>query len=92
MYARMGYALTFGFDSSSKQIKKRLSKTQLNIFSTCLIMVVSFLFCWSFYIGTMMAAAIKNGDMRTLISNWFYIAELFLEVNSSINPVIYTVR
>ena len=89
----MGYAITFGFQSTNpNKSSKRLSKTQLNIFSTCLIMVAAFLICWSFYIGTMLNAAFEKGNIRALVSDWYYIAETLLEVNSSINPIIYAVR
>ena len=47
-------AIKFGFaDDSGKGPKKKASftKAQMNIFSTCLIMVVAFLLCWSLYMG-----------------------------------------
>ena len=93
LYTKMGYAIKFGYqDEKQSSHTKRLTRAQLNIFSTCVIMVSCFLVCWSFYFGTILSAAVKKGDLKILLSDWFYIAEALLEVNSAINPIIYSLR
>ena len=96
-YTRMGFAIKFGFPTTSDgkggSKKASFSKAQMNIFSTCLIMVVAFLVCWSLYMGTIIAASGATGYiMDSLNGDVFYVADLLLEVNSSINPIIYAFR
>ena len=94
----LGYAIKFGFkstttDTGAKAPKsKNFTKAQRNIFSTCLIMVAAFMLCWSMYCGTIVVAALKSGYILESLTDLFHVADLLLEVNSAINPIIYALR
>ena len=95
LYTRMGFAIKFRFPTLNdvNDNSKIARLAQRNIFSTCSIMVVAFLVCWSLYVGTIIAASGATGYiMDSLNGDVFYVADLLLEVNSSINPIIYAFR
>ena len=93
LYTRMAFSIKFDFKSDDKKMTdKSLSKTQINIFQTCIIMVVVFLISWTYYMGTILQFAIRNGDPTTLVTDTFYFSEILLEFNSCINPFIYAAR
>ena len=91
----MAIAIKFGFsndDKSANPASKRLSKTQKNIFGTCLVMVVASLFSWCYFMLALMAAAVKKGYLTVGLSRVFLMADVILEFNSTINPLIYAIR
>lgn len=92
LYTRMAFAIKFDFKSDNVKTNSRLSKTQINIFQTCIIMVVVFLISWTYYMGTILEFAVKNGNPATLATDTFYFSEVLLEFNSCINPFIYAIR
>ena len=96
----MAIAIKFGFSSdgkssdgnSSDKAVKRLSKTQMNIFSTCIVMVGAFLISWCYYMFALSAAVAKKGNITDALSTVFLLADAVLQLNSTINPLIYAVR
>ena len=89
----MAFAIKFGFKTNTdKATEKRMSKTQMNIFSTCIFMVAAFLVSWSYYMGAIANSITQNGSMGSLLSDVFFMSEVVLEINSCINPLIYAVR
>ena len=91
----MAIAIKFGFSGGDKSIdkaQKRLSKTQKNIFSTCLVMVAAFLCSWCYYIFALAAAAVKKGMLAEGLTTVFLLADAFLQLNSTVNPLIYAIR
>ena len=93
LYTRMALAINFNFSSKANETaNKRSSRNQMNIFSTCLLMVVVFLISWTYYMGAVIQASVKKGSMASLLSDVFFLSEVLLEVNSCINPIIYAAR
>ena len=93
LYTRMFSAIRFDFKSrSDDKNMKRFSKIQMNIFNTCVVMVVVFLISWTYYMGAIIQAAVRKGSMASLLSDSFFLAEVLLEINSCVNPFIYAAR
>ena len=95
LYGKMAIAIKFGFsgdDQSGDKAKRRLSKTQKNIFSTCLVIVAAFLCSWCYYMFALTAVAIKKGMLTDGLSTVFLLADAFLQLNSTVNPLIYAIR
>ena len=91
----MAIAIKFGFsgdDKSGGKAQKRLSKTQKNIFSTCLVMVGAFLCSWCYYMFALAAVAVKKGILTDGLSTVFLFADAVLQLNSTVNPLIYAIR
>ena len=91
----MAIAIKFGFSGDVKsddKAKKRLSKTQKNIFSTCLVMVAAFLCSWCYYMFTLAVVAAKKVSLTEGLNTVFLLADAFLQLNSTVNPLIYAIR
>ena len=91
----MAIAIKFGFsgdDQSGGKAQKRLSKTQQNIFGTCLVMVGAFLCSWCYYMFALTAVAVKHGVVTDGLSTVFLLADAVLQLNSTVNPLIYAIR
>ena len=93
-YAAMFRALSqstkfSGGDTQSGNLhKRRLS--QINIFKTCLVVVIVFVICWSIPESALL---LKSMDVYTTLNNThFSLGRVAVILNSCLNPYIYVVR
>ena len=99
-YTRMisalrGSSKAFGIQKSDlstsvPQAVHKLRLAQVNIFQTCLIMVVVFLGCWSTVESAILMYVL--GMYQNLGNNHYAIGKLLSVTNSCINPYIYAIR
>ena len=93
-YSRMFYSLykssrSLGSKADSGNVHK-LNQAQLNIFQTCLIMIIIFLACWLTFESAMTMYIFKF--YKDLAGIHYSIGNLLTLVNSGINPYIYVFR
>ena len=95
-YARMLHVLSQSAqqsnqvsDSKGSSVHK-LRLAQMNVFKTCLLVLVSFIVCYM----TLESAVLLFifGYYKTLSSNHFTIGYLLVILNSCLNPYIYAIR
>ena len=75
--------------SQSNNIHK-IRLVQMNIFKTCLVVVIVFVICWSIPETAMFFFSI--GIYTNLNNYHFYIGRLAVILNSTLNPYIYAIR
>ena len=85
LYGHMFIAIKFGFSAGSKHENSgKLSKGQMNIFTTCVLMVAASLICWMYFF-LVLSIHPNNGDVVNMTN-------VILLTNSILNPIIYVVR
>ena len=93
-YIRMFYALykssrSLGVNSANGKTDK-LRLAQMNIFQTCLIMILIFLVCWMTLESALVLFIFEY--YNTLSGTHYSVGTLLTIVNSGINPYIYVFR
>jgi len=96
-YIRMGIALQKSMTnlnmSSDKKNNTHVEKSrqaQINLFQTCLLMVILFVLSWV-AVETIMAPYIF-GYVKSLSNDYYNVAILIAISNSCFNPYVYTIR
>ena len=76
-------------DSKSNSVHK-LRLAQINIFQTCLIMILFFLICWLTKDTALLLYIM--GVYKSISNSHYAVGHLFIVCNSCLNPYIYAIR
>ena len=94
-YIRMGLTLRSSRSQTANKESKitsndKLKKAEVNLFQTCLMLMVLFVLCWSnncFAVSLYMIGVLPN-----LGGTYYHISVMLIVFNSCLNPYVYTLR
>ena len=90
-YLKMGLTLRESLSSSiTAPGKLRVKKAELNIYQTCLMLMIVFVTCWT---NNCIAVSLyMSGYFSTMETNYHHISIILITLNSCLNPYVYVVR
>ena len=95
LYAHMALVIWRSRQSRKEMISSKsnkndvLGKAQINIFFTCIILLILYFTCWCWNITN---TFVFMAGLVPFSMTYFHVSALFILFNSVINPFIYTVR
>ena len=95
-YIKMGLALrksrafSSGPDSKMSAVAEKLKKAEVNLYQTCLCLMLLFVICWS---NNIIAVGLfLSGVLPDYSGTYYQTSVVFVILNSCVNPYVYAIR
>ena len=87
---RKSRAFSAGPDGKMSAVAEKLKKAEVNLYQTCLCLMLLFVICWS---NNIIAVGLfLSGVLPDYSGTYYQTSVVFVILNSCVNPYVYAIR
>ena len=87
---RKSRAFSAGPDGKMSAVAEKLKKAEVNLYQTCLILMLLFVICWS---NNIIAVGLfLSGVLPDYSGSYYQTSVVLVVLNSCVNPYVYAIR